>query len=48
VYKRAEYKAIPCVILVVEGVVTYVGSPYNDFVAALEKSLEELVPANED
>ncbi|KAG0275402.1 hypothetical protein BGZ95_008837 [Linnemannia exigua] len=40
VYKLAEYKAIPCVILIVDGVVTYVGGPYEEFVAALEAAVE--------
>ncbi|KAF9962127.1 hypothetical protein BGZ72_010047 [Mortierella alpina] len=47
VYKKAEYKAIPCVIVVVRGIVTFVGPPQEDFKAALEKALEE-VPAKEE
>ncbi|KAF9964578.1 hypothetical protein BGZ70_006250 [Mortierella alpina] len=47
VYKAAEYKAIPCVIVVVNGIVTFVGPPQEAFKAALEKAVEE-VPAKEE
>ncbi|KAF9092163.1 hypothetical protein BGX23_004563 [Mortierella sp. AD031] len=47
VYKLSEYRAIPCVIVLVEGVVTYVGSPSEDFVRALEKSLEPVAAKEE-
>ncbi|KAK3847683.1 MAG: thioredoxin-like protein [Linnemannia gamsii] len=47
VYKPSGYKAIPCVILIVDGVVTYVGGPYEEFIAALEAAVEP-VPAKEE
>ncbi|KAF9272907.1 alpha 1,2-mannosyltransferase 2.4.1 [Mortierella alpina] len=47
VYKKTEYKAIPCVIVVVNGTVTFVGPPQEAFKAALEKALVE-VPAKEE
>lgn len=47
-YKVSEYRAIPCVIVVVEGVVTYVGGPYKEFLAALQVALGELVAAKEE
>ncbi|KAF8922746.1 hypothetical protein BGZ58_003837 [Dissophora ornata] len=47
VYKKAGYKAIPCVILVVDGLVTYVGSPRDDFKVALEEALV-LIPVKEE
>ncbi|KAG0316604.1 hypothetical protein BGZ97_006611 [Linnemannia gamsii] len=48
VYKVSEYRAIPCVIVIVEGVVTYVGGPYKEFLAALEVALDEPVAAKEE
>lgn len=41
VYKVCEYKAIPCVILLVDGIVSYVGSPRDEFKAALEVALKK-------
>ncbi|KAF9127575.1 hypothetical protein BGW39_005776 [Mortierella sp. 14UC] len=47
VFKPSEYKGIPCVIVIVEGVVTYVGGPQKDFIAALEAGVEA-VPAKDE
>jgi len=44
----SEYRAIPCVIVVVDGVVTYVGGPYKEFLAALEAAVEEPLSAKEE
>ncbi|GJJ79126.1 hypothetical protein EMPS_11485 [Entomortierella parvispora] len=41
VYKTCEYKAIPCVVLLVDNVVTYVGNPREPFIAALELALKQ-------
>lgn len=48
VYKVSEYRAIPCVIVIVDGVVTYVGGPYKEFLAALEAAVEEPLSAKEE
>ncbi|KAF9416376.1 hypothetical protein BGZ94_010237 [Podila epigama] len=40
VYIESEYRAIPCVIVIVDGVVTFVGPPKNEFKAALEAALQ--------
>ncbi|KAF9575612.1 hypothetical protein EC968_002548 [Mortierella alpina] len=47
VYKTTEYQAIPCVIVVANGVVTFAGPPQEAFKAALERALED-VPAKEE
>ncbi|KAG0264846.1 hypothetical protein BG011_005969 [Mortierella polycephala] len=39
VYLKTGYKAIPCVIVVVDGVMTFVGPPQEAFKAALEEAL---------
>jgi hypothetical protein len=39
VYVKSGYQAIPCVIIVVDGVVTFVGPPQEDFKAALNEAL---------
>jgi len=47
VYKKTEYKAIPCVIVVANGIVTFVGPPQEAFKVALEKAVEE-IPTKEE
>ncbi|KAG0300313.1 hypothetical protein BGZ98_009274 [Dissophora globulifera] len=47
VYKKSEYRAIPCVIVVVDGVVLFVGEPGNEFKAVLEEALA-VVAAKEE
>ncbi|KAF9361568.1 hypothetical protein BGX26_001573 [Mortierella sp. AD094] len=47
VYAKTEYRAIPCVVLVVDGVVTYVGPPREDFKAALEVALAPITAKEE-
>ncbi|KAF9210014.1 hypothetical protein BGZ49_008512 [Haplosporangium sp. Z 27] len=44
VYNPGAYRGIPCVILLVDGVVTYVGSPQENFRPTLEKALEAVGP----
>ena len=39
VFKKTEYKAIPCVIVLVDGEITYAGSPREEFEKALDDSL---------
>jgi len=39
VYKRAGYRGIPCVVLILDGVVVYVGSPQESFRPTLEQVL---------
>lgn len=48
VYKVSEYRAIPCVIVIVDGVVTFVGGPYKEFLAALEAAVEEPLSSKEE
>ncbi|KAF9117076.1 hypothetical protein BGX27_005626 [Mortierella sp. AM989] len=38
-YMKTEYRAIPCVLLTVDGVATFVGPPQDDFKAALNEAL---------
>ncbi|KAF9436100.1 hypothetical protein BGZ76_004809 [Entomortierella beljakovae] len=38
IYRETGYRAIPCVVLVVDGVVTYVGTPREQFKAALAQA----------
>ncbi|KAG0300311.1 hypothetical protein BGZ98_009272 [Dissophora globulifera] len=40
VYNPGQYRGIPCVILIVDGVVQYVGSPQETFRPTLEEALE--------
>ncbi|KAF9092166.1 hypothetical protein BGX29_006448 [Mortierella sp. GBA35] len=40
VYNPAGYRGIPCVVLLVDGTVTYVGSPQENFRSVLEQTLE--------
>ncbi|KAF9175936.1 hypothetical protein BGX21_008346 [Mortierella sp. AD011] len=47
VYKKTEYRAIPCVIVVVGGVVTYVGCPDENFKNALEVALAPITAKEE-
>lgn len=42
VYNPGGYRGIPCVILLVDGIVTYVGSPQEDFRQVLEETLDFL------
>ncbi|KAI1319446.1 hypothetical protein EDD11_004023 [Mortierella claussenii] len=39
IYKPSGYRAVPCVVVVVDGLVTFVGSPNADFKTELEKAL---------
>jgi hypothetical protein len=39
VYNPGGYRGIPCVILLVDGIVTYVGSPQENFRPILEQTL---------
>ncbi|KAF9983515.1 hypothetical protein BGZ75_005012 [Mortierella antarctica] len=39
VYKPAGYRGIPCVVLILDGVVVYVGSPQESFRPTLEQVL---------
>ncbi|KAF9930990.1 hypothetical protein FBU30_010995 [Linnemannia zychae] len=41
VYIESGYRAIPCVILIVDNVVTFVGSPRENFETALEAAIAE-------
>ncbi|KAG0045668.1 hypothetical protein BGZ83_009099 [Gryganskiella cystojenkinii] len=47
IYKPSEYKAVPCVVLLVDGVVSYAGPPHSGFTPALAVALEQ-VPAKEE
>ncbi|KAG0216530.1 hypothetical protein BGX28_000044 [Mortierella sp. GBA30] len=47
VYKKSEYRAIPCVVLVVDGLVSFVGAPQDDFKTVLEEALA-LIPVKEE
>ncbi|KAG0272123.1 hypothetical protein BGZ95_012146 [Linnemannia exigua] len=42
VYKTAGYKGIPCAVLLVDGIVQYVGSPIDTLRPALEQALESI------
>ncbi|KAK3847680.1 MAG: hypothetical protein J3R72DRAFT_430559 [Linnemannia gamsii] len=42
VYNPAGYRGIPCVVLLVDGIVTYVGSPQENFRSVLEQTLDFL------
>ncbi|KAF9930000.1 hypothetical protein FBU30_001019 [Linnemannia zychae] len=42
VYRTAEYKGIPCAVLLVDGIVHYVGSPIETLRPALEQALESI------
>ncbi|KAF9134586.1 hypothetical protein BGW39_006526 [Mortierella sp. 14UC] len=44
VYKAAGYKGIPCAVLLVDGIVQYVGSPIDTLRPALEQALESISP----
>ncbi|KAF9362059.1 hypothetical protein BGX34_006719 [Mortierella sp. NVP85] len=39
IYIKSEYMAIPCVVILVDGVVTFVGPPRVEFKAALNEAL---------
>ena len=47
VFKKCGYQAIPCLILLVNNVVSYVGSPGKAFERALNNSLEAVALENE-
>ncbi|KAF9212126.1 hypothetical protein BGZ59_007179 [Podila verticillata] len=42
VYKACGYRAIPCAVMLVDGVVTYVGSPLLTFRSALEAAIASI------
>ncbi|KAG0369836.1 thioredoxin-like protein [Gamsiella multidivaricata] len=42
VYKPSGYRAIPCAVLLVDGIVVYVGSPLKTFRSVLEEALESV------
>ncbi|KAI1300747.1 hypothetical protein EDD11_005948 [Mortierella claussenii] len=45
IYKVAGYRAIPCAVLLVDGVVVYVGSPLGSFKSVLEQAVESIFSA---
>ena len=47
VYNPAGYRGIPCLVLVVDSEVVYVGSPEDGFRETLEKALELLATETE-
>ncbi|KAG0316734.1 hypothetical protein BGZ99_006715 [Dissophora globulifera] len=44
IYKTSGYKAIPCSVLLVDGVVVFVGSPMESFQTVVEQALESIAP----
>lgn len=42
VYKPSGYRGIPCAVLLVDGVVEYVGTPLETFRSVLEQVVESL------
>jgi hypothetical protein len=40
VYKATAYRGIPCVVLVIDGLVTYVGAPQEQFRLTLDEAIE--------
>ncbi|KAF9272091.1 hypothetical protein BGZ68_002712 [Mortierella alpina] len=42
VYKPSGYRAIPCAVLLVDGLVVYVGSPLENFKPVLEQAMESV------
>ncbi|KAF9091840.1 hypothetical protein BGX23_004830 [Mortierella sp. AD031] len=42
VYRPAGYRGIPCAVLLVDGIVQYVGSPIDTLRPALEQALESI------
>ncbi|KAG0002610.1 hypothetical protein BGZ80_000125 [Entomortierella chlamydospora] len=42
VYKPSGYRGIPCAVVLVDGVVVFVGSPLSDFRPVLEQALESV------
>ncbi|KAF9984275.1 hypothetical protein BGZ65_000726 [Modicella reniformis] len=42
VYKPSGYRGIPCAVLLVDGIVAYVGSPLESFRSVLEQALESV------
>ncbi|KAF8977459.1 hypothetical protein BGZ46_007376 [Entomortierella lignicola] len=47
VYKKTEYRAIPCVVLVVDGEIAFVGPPREDFKAVLQEGLNAVAAREE-
>ncbi|KAF9306939.1 hypothetical protein BGZ74_001563 [Mortierella antarctica] len=47
VFKKTEYKAIPCLIVTLDGEVKYVGSESKGFRAALEEAVKAASPKEE-
>lgn len=47
VFKKTEYKAIPCLIVTLDGEVKYVGSESKGFRAALEEAVKAAPPKEE-
>ncbi|KAG0244499.1 hypothetical protein BG011_002970 [Mortierella polycephala] len=46
VYKPSGYRGIPCAVMLIDGVVAYVGSPLETFKSVLEQALESLSTSN--
>ncbi|KAG0028262.1 hypothetical protein BGZ82_008527 [Podila clonocystis] len=46
VYKATAYRGIPCVVLVIDGLVTYVGAPQEHFRLTLDEAIETIAPQN--
>lgn len=42
VYKATAYRGIPCVVLVIDGLVTYVGAPQEQFRLTLDEAIETI------
>ncbi|KAF9913924.1 hypothetical protein BX616_009302 [Lobosporangium transversale] len=42
VYKPSGYRAIPCAVMLVDGVVVYVGSPLGTFKSEVEQALDSI------
>lgn len=41
-YKATAYRGIPCVVLVIDGLVTYVGAPQEQFRLTLDEAIETI------